>query len=129
MKMRSTESKKQIVAVVGASSNPYRYSNRAVLELLQNGHEVLPIHPTETDICGLKVKSGVNEISQNVDTFTIYVNPDHLPAIEPYITAIKPARVIFNPGTEHPEIMERFSENGIQVIKSCTLIMLATKQF
>ena len=35
----------QRVVVLGASKNPERYSNMAVNRLLENGHEVIPVHP------------------------------------------------------------------------------------
>ena len=43
------------VVVLGASNNPERYSNMAINRLLDNGHEVIPVHPTLERIGDLAV--------------------------------------------------------------------------
>jgi hypothetical protein len=45
------------------------------------------------------------------------------------IIAAKPGRVIFNPGTEHPEMAKRFQAAGIKTMEACTLVLLSTGQF
>jgi hypothetical protein len=37
--------------------------------------------------------------------------------------------VIFNPGTENQEFEEMLSNNGIEPIEACTLVMLRTGQY
>ncbi len=41
------------VAVLGASQNPERYSNKAIRMLLQHKHEVTPVNPAQSTIEGL----------------------------------------------------------------------------
>jgi uncharacterized protein len=45
------------------------------------------------------------------------------------IIAAKPARVIFNPGTENPELEEHLAAAGIAVVHACTLVLLRTGRF
>jgi hypothetical protein len=45
------------------------------------------------------------------------------------IVALKPGRVIFNPGTETAELQHRLDEAGIPWLSACTLVMLQTGQF
>ena len=45
---------KKRVVVMGASAKPDRYSNQAVRLLLENGHEVIPVHPKLDEVEGLK---------------------------------------------------------------------------
>jgi hypothetical protein len=43
--------------------------------------------------------------------------------------ALKPKRVIFNPGTENPALFKLLRESGIEVEVGCTLVMLSTNQY
>ena len=127
--MNENNSKRQTVAVLGASETPERYSHRAVLELLKHGHEVVPVHPTTAEICGIKVEARLDKIEKEIDTLTLYVNPVHLAEVESQIVTLNPKRIIFNPGTEDREIMQRLSQKKIEIVQACTLVMLATGQF
>ena len=42
-----------------------------------------------------------------------------------YIISLKPARVIFNPGTENPEFENLLRKNDIEPVEACTLVMLS----
>jgi hypothetical protein len=46
-----------------------------------------------------------------------------------YVMRLQPKRVIFNPGTENPELMKQLAAEGIEVEEACTLVMLHTGQF
>ena len=41
----------------------------------------------------------------------------------------KPKRVVFNPGTENPELYQLLELNGIQVEVACTLVLLTLNQY
>jgi hypothetical protein len=45
------------------------------------------------------------------------------------ILAVRPHRVIFNPGAENPEAAEALTRRGISTVEACTLVLLATGQF
>jgi hypothetical protein len=45
------------------------------------------------------------------------------------ILALKPGRVILNPGTESPDLEQALSDAGIPWLHACTLVMLRTGQF
>lgn len=64
-----------------------------------------------------------------VDTITLYVGPAHQQYWLPTILALHPRRVIFNPGTENPEIEQVLHSRGIIVEHACTLVLLSTNQF
>jgi predicted CoA-binding protein len=127
--MNDLKANPQIVAVLGASPKPTRYSNMAVNALLDHGHTVIPIHPTAVEIAGIPVKSCLNQIDHQIDTLTIYVSPERLEKIKPFIIELKPRRVIFNPGSEEELVMNELQKNGIEVKQGCTLVMLKTGQF
>ena len=117
------------VIVLGASNNPERYSYQAVKLLSEKGYKVYPIHPKLQEIDGIKVYSSINQITDVIDTITIYLNPQlSLPLVDQIIQA-KPRRVVCNPGTESKELKSRIEAESIPVIEACTLVMLRTGQW
>ncbi len=123
------KSKKQRVVVVGASPKPERYSNRAVCLLVQHGHDVVPINPTESTIEGLTAIPGLEQISGHVDTVTLYVSAKISSTFEKAIIDLQPDRVIFNPGAENPALQEKLNAKDIETEEACTLVLLSTNQF
>lgn len=65
----------------------------------------------------------------NVDTVTLYLNPEHQKEYYDYVISLKPRRVIFNPGTENKEFFDRLKDRGIAPIEACTLVLLSTNQY
>jgi len=117
------------VAVIGASDRPDRYAYRAIRMLLEHGHNVYPVSPRHLELPGLTVYGAIADVPQPLHTVTLYVNPRILESIAEDIIEAKPSRVIFNPGTEHPEIADRFRSAGIQATEACTLVLLQTNLF
>lgn len=120
---------KQVVAVLGASHKPERYSNQAVRMLKEYGHEVIPVTPGPQEIENLKVVPTLADIKGPVDTLTLYVGPQRGLQLMEDMVRLKPGRVIFNPGTESMEIEKALSEAGIPWQHACTLVLLRTEQF
>ncbi len=119
----------QRVLILGASDKPDRYAHKAQVALLRNGHEVVLVHPRLKEIEGLPVAADVSQVTGPVDTVTMYVGPAISAGLADKLTALKPGRVIFNPGSENPELEEKLTAAGIEVEEACTLVMLATNQF
>ena len=117
------------VAVVGASDNPERYSHQAMLLLRQTGHTAYPVHPGAITVAGLPAYASVTRIPVRIDTATIYLSPRNQGKLGDDLIAGNVARVIFNPGTENPELEARLRATGIEVIEACTLVLLNTGQF
>jgi predicted CoA-binding protein len=117
------------VVVLGASPKPERYSNKAVIMLGEKGYNVIPVHPAVDKINGIKVKADLADITEDIHTVTLYVNGSMVEKMADEIAALKPKRVIFNPGTESAEAHEVFLEKGIDVLEACTLVLLRTNQF
>ncbi len=118
----------QTVAVLGASDNPERYSNMAIRLLREHGHHVVPVHPALDAIDGLSVVKRLGDLPP-VDTLTLYVGAARLPGMAAEIVALRPGRVIFNPGTESPELQAALTAAGIPWEEACTLVMLRTGAF
>jgi hypothetical protein len=109
--------------VIGASPNPERYAYRATMELQRHGHEVIPVGLREGKIGKVEIRTDRPHIDC-VDTVSLYVGPRHQDSWIDYIVALKPKRVIFNPGTEYADTVNRLEEEGIKWEESCTLVLL-----
>lgn len=119
---------KKKTVVLGASSNPARYSYLAVQRLRAHDHPVVAIgrrvgHVADIDI----TKEPLPE--NDVDTVTLYLNPKNQVEYYDYILNLHPKRIIFNPGTENDELIQKAKENNIKPVIACTLVMLSTGQY
>jgi predicted CoA-binding protein len=120
----------EVVLVIGASSDPARYAYQAMELLEEYGHRPIPVHPRETAVRGHKVVARLGDLAgHKVDTVTVYVNPAISDKYERDILAVRPARVIFNPGAENPRLARTLTEHGIAVENACTLVLLRTGQY
>lgn len=116
--------------VVGASPNAYRYSYVATLRLQQEGIEVVPIGINPGTI-GNQPIIDLNQKPKFTDihTVTMYLNPGNQISWYQYIIALQPERVIFNPGSENPELYGLLEDAGIKYVQACTLVMLASSNY
>jgi predicted CoA-binding protein len=110
--------------VLGATPNPARYAYQAVRSLLRHGHEVVPVGRKQGQVEGLTILNTAPELD-DIHTITLYLNPDNQKSYYDYILRIKPKRIIFNPGTENPELRNLAMEHGIATEEACTLVMLS----
>ncbi len=117
------------VVVLGASDKPQRYSNMAVRLLKGLGYRVIPVHPRLDEIEQIPVIHHLSDIQDEVHTLTMYVGPLRSAALADDILALKPGRVIFNPGSESDALEGRLQQNDIPTIRACTLVMLQSGQF
>jgi len=114
--------------VIGASENPSRYSNMAIKRLLDNNHEVVALGIKNGTVAGIPIETERKNF-EAIDTVTLYVGPKRQPDYYQYILDLEPKRVIFNPGTENPELYSLLHENGIEAEVACTLVLLASQQY
>ncbi len=117
------------VAVLGASNKTDRYSYKAVMMLRDHGHVPIPVHPALSAIEGIAVVPTLGRITAPVDTITVYLSPANQAGVAADMLASPARRIIFNPGTENPELEQRLTAAGKQVLHACTLVMLTTGQF
>lgn len=80
------------------------------------------------EVAGVNI-TNVEEDFEDVDTVTLYLNPQRQKQYYDYILSLKPNRVIFNPGTENTELFALLRQNNIEIEVACTLVMLATNQY
>jgi predicted CoA-binding protein len=114
--------------VIGASTNPERYSNKAIHSLRNYGNEVIALAKRAGKVADVEIQTEFPE-NEEVNTVTMYVGAKHQPEYYRHILDMKPDRVIFNPGAENLEFEEMLEMKGIETIEGCTLVMLHTNQY
>jgi uncharacterized protein len=119
---------KKKTLVLGASSNPERYSFLAINRLRDHGHPVVAIGGTRTKVADIEVGTE-KEKFDDIDTVTMYINPQRQKDYYDYLLNLHPKRIIFNPGAENEELEKLAKDNGIEPLEACTLVLLSTGQF
>ena len=114
--------------VLGASPNPSRYSYLALQRLRSHGHPVVALGRKPAKVGDVDIETEHKPFN-DVDTVTLYLNPQRQQEYYDYILSLKPKRIIFNPGTENNELATLALQNGIKPVEACTLVMLSTNQY
>ncbi|HDP75749.1 MAG TPA: CoA-binding protein [Bacteroidales bacterium] len=110
--------------VLGASQKPKRYSYLAIRSLRKHGIEVVAIGVRKGMVDDVEIQTELQDIP-DIHTVTLYLGPHNQTPYYNYILNLEPKRIIFNPGTENPELEKLAREHGIDVIEGCTLVMLS----
>jgi predicted CoA-binding protein len=111
------------VVVIGASPNESRYSYMATSVLRDNGFDVYPLGIRAGEIGSSAILLD-RPVLEEIDTVTMYVGPRIQVDWFDYIRALKPKRVIFNPGTENSSVYNELDQLGIAYEEACTLVLL-----
>jgi predicted CoA-binding protein len=120
--------KNKKTVVLGATTKPERAAFKAIEMLVDNGHSVLAIGQNAGEVAGIKIKTKAIPLS-NIDTISLYLNSARQRDYYNYIVEAKPKRVIFNPGTENPELYQLLELNNIKAEVACTLVLLTTNRY
>lgn len=114
--------------IIGASTNPERYAYKAAEQLLAHKHDIYLLGNRPGELFGKEI-SIRQQSYPDVDTVTLYLSAKNQVDYYDYILSLKPSRVIFNPGTENPELQSMLQKASIDAQEACTLVLLATGQF
>ena len=113
--------------VIGASTNPVRYSNMATKRLLDKDHQVVAYGLKEGKIGSIAITQELP--IEGIDTVTLYLNPKNQEEYYNYLVELNPRRVIFNPGTENPNLINLLKQSNISFEVACTLVLLNTDSY
>lgn len=82
----------RVIALVGASPNPERPSNRVMAFLLRKGYRVIPVNPGQAgkEIHGQQVFARLADISEPIDMVDVFRAANALPALVDEVLALKP---------------------------------------
>lgn len=119
---------KKATLVIGASTNPDRYSYQAINRLRSHGHPVVAFGQRTGQVGDVSIETDWNP-ELEVDTVTLYINPARQEDYYQRILDLKPNRVIFNPGTENAAFVSLLKVAGIETDYACTLVMLSVGNY
>ncbi len=126
--MAGESTDKRKVLVMGASTNPERYSFRAINQLLHHGFEVAALGNKEGQVQNVPILKELIPY-ENIHTVTMYLGAKNQVPYYNYILSLNPKRVIFNPGSENGDFADMLRKKGIEVEEACTLVMLSVGAF
>lgn len=114
--------------VVGASMHPGRYANVAFRKLIDKGYDVIGLGKQEGSVEGRMIYTELpNDLK--IHTVTLYLRPERQAEVIDLIISLRPERVIFNPGTYHPDFEKLLTKERIYFEHACTLVLLSTGQY
>lgn len=111
------------IVVLGASENPLRPSYSATKLLNNKGFEVYAMATQKGKIDNVEIHDFSEKIEE-AETITLFLNSTRQKKYYDYILSLHPKRIIFNPGSENPELEELARQHKITVIKGCTIALL-----
>ncbi|TVR77621.1 MAG: CoA-binding protein [Chitinophagaceae bacterium] len=119
---------KKTTLVLGASENPSRYSYLAIERLLNAGIEVVAVGAKKGNVHQHEINDKI-PFDREIHTISMYLSAKNQQAYFDDILKLKPKRIIFNPGAENRLLEKTATENQIEVLHACTLVMLSTDTF
>ena len=114
--------------ILGATPDAGRYAYLAANKLVRYGHSIVNVGIKKGEVAGVEIEKP-EAIHNDIDTITLYIGTRNQPPLYDYILDTHPQRIIFNPGTENPELERLANERGIDTQYACTLVMLSTGQY
>ena len=114
--------------ILGATPDPGRYAYLAANRLVRYGHSIVNVGRKKGEVAGVEIERP-EIIHHDIDTITLYIGSHNLSPLYDYILETLPQRIIFNPGTENPELEKLAEQNNIEPLEACTLVLLSTGQY
>jgi uncharacterized protein len=110
------------VAIIGASSDPAKFGNRALRAFRRRGFTVIPINPNETEVDGLKTYASVLDVPGPIDMATFYVPPEVGKTVIAEVVQKGIPEVWLNPGSENDELLRIARALKVEPILACSIL-------
>lgn len=110
------------VAIIGASSDPRKFGNKAVRAFCQQGYTVYPVNPNETEVEGVPCVPSIAEVPVRPQMVSVYVPPPVLLRLLPEIAAKGCDELWLNPGTESAAVLAEAERLGLNVVQACSIV-------
>jgi predicted CoA-binding protein len=110
------------VAIIGASADRAKFSNKAVRAFVHQGYTVIPIHPRLPEVEGLKAYKSVLDVPGPIEMASLYLPPSIGELVIEEIARKGIAELWVNPGAESPELVVRARSLGLKPILACSIV-------
>mgnify|MGYP003705994317 FL=1 len=114
--------------VLGASTDPERYSYQAVQRLVAAKIPVVPMGIKKGHIEGILMVPPLDP-QKDIHTVSLYLSPSRQEEYFDFIIELQPKRLLFNPGTENPVFAQKLTAAEIAWENACNLVLLSTNQY
>ena len=113
-------------AVAGASADRTKYGNKVLRCYPQHGHDVVAIHPRETEIEGVAAYRRLADVPRPPEAISVVTPPPVTESLVEEAAAMEIRRIWMQPGAESAAAIRRCAELGIDVIAGgpCLLVAL-----
>lgn len=113
----------EIVAMVGASSDPEKPSHGIMRKLQQVGYRVIPVNPRETEVLGEKAYGALEEIPDPVDIVDVFRRPEDTPPIADQAVRVGAKAIWLQIGISNDETAARAEAGGLlAVMDTCIAV-------
>ena len=110
------------VAVVGASSQRFKFGNKALRAFQAQGYRVVPINPNESSVEGIPTYASVLDVPDAIDMATVYVQPDVTLRLLDEFQRKGISEIWVNPGAEDDAVIAEARRRGMNVIFACSIV-------
>ena len=118
------------IAIVGASPNPQKDSNKVTKYMIDAGYNVFPIYPKEDEILGQKVYRSLKEIDKKVDIVVCFRKPNAIDAIADACIERGDVDVLWTQlGIVNNEAAQKAKDNNIKVVQNLCIKIEHNKFF
>ena len=117
------------VAIIGASSNPRKFGNRAVRAFRRQGYTVFAINPHEGEVEGLKTYASVLDVPDVIDMASFYVPPEIGEKVIVEVARKGIAEVWLNPGSESDALIQLARSLKIEPIEACSIVSIGENPY
>jgi predicted CoA-binding protein len=110
------------IAIIGASNDRAKFGNKAVRAFAQQGYQVFPVNPKETEIEGWPVFKSIRNVPVRPQRVSVYLPPPVLLPLLPDIAARGCDELWLNPGTESEDVVAAAERLGLNVVQACSIV-------
>ncbi len=115
------------VAVIGASNDRSKYSNKAVRAYVQKGYRVYPVNRRVDSVEGISAYRSILDIPGKVDAVLMYVPPAVGIDLLADIAKKRPSELYLNPGAESDELVKKARDLGLSPILACSILAVGLR--
>ena len=113
------------VAILGASADRSKFSNKSLRAHAAAGYDVFPVNPRGGQIEGRDVYASLTDLPvPRLDRVSVYLPPAVLLGVLDEIARVGCRELWLNPGTTSSEVIARAKSLGLSPIEGCSIVDL-----
>jgi len=117
------------LAVVGASSKPWRASHGVSSYMQSHGYRIIPVNPNEDSVLGEKSYPALDDVPESFDAVVIFRRSEFVPEIVEGAIR-RGARVVWmQEGVQHEDAACRAREAGLEVVQDRCILKEYARHF